>query len=110
MCCRGLHEVANPAYTGGFLCSGMLRVAPYCARGGVRVVSILLLCVRLPRNLREPCSPLTPLVYSSRDAMGHAHNEGLTSPLEEPPVPHLLSPAPETTHGFDHDLHGRVGG
>ena len=29
-----------------FLCSGLLRVAPYCAPGGIRVVSILP-CIRL---------------------------------------------------------------
>jgi len=34
-----LQEVAKPAYLGGFLCSGLLRVAPYCVPGGVRVVS-----------------------------------------------------------------------
>jgi hypothetical protein len=39
MRCRGLHEVANPASLGGFLCSGLLSVAPYCAPGGIRVVS-----------------------------------------------------------------------
>jgi hypothetical protein len=39
MRCRGLHKVANPPYLSGFLCSGLLRVAPYCVPGGVRVVS-----------------------------------------------------------------------
>jgi hypothetical protein len=39
MCCRGLPELANPAYLSGFVFSGLLRVAPYCAPGGVRVVS-----------------------------------------------------------------------
>src|SRR5215211_4893959 len=40
MRCRGLPGVANPAFLGGFLFSGLLRVAPYCAPGGIRVVSI----------------------------------------------------------------------
>ncbi len=39
MCCRGLHRLANPAYVSAFLVSGLLRVAPYCVLGGVRVVS-----------------------------------------------------------------------
>ena len=39
MYCRGLHEVANPAFLSRFLCSGLLRVAPYCVPGGIRVVS-----------------------------------------------------------------------
>jgi hypothetical protein len=39
MRCGGLHRNANPAFLGGFLCSGLLRVAPYCAPGGIRVVS-----------------------------------------------------------------------
>src|SRR5215207_861026 len=31
MCCRGLHEFANPAYLSGFLFCGLHSVAPYCA-------------------------------------------------------------------------------
>src|SRR5918995_2210613 len=40
MRCRGLHRLANPAYLSRFLFSALLRVALYCARGGIRVVSI----------------------------------------------------------------------
>src|SRR3712207_5936863 len=40
MRCRGVQGVAITAFLGGFLCSGLLRVTPYCAPGGVRVVSI----------------------------------------------------------------------
>ena len=39
MRCRGLHEVAKPAYLEGLICSGLLSVAPYCVLGGIRVVS-----------------------------------------------------------------------
>ena len=39
MCCRGVQGIANPAYLGGFLFSCLLRVAPYCVPGGIRVVS-----------------------------------------------------------------------
>src|SRR5215210_1537779 len=35
---RGLQETANPAFLGGFLYSGLLRVTLYCVPGGVRVV------------------------------------------------------------------------
>jgi hypothetical protein len=31
MCCRGAQEIANAAYLGGFLCSGLLSVAPRIA-------------------------------------------------------------------------------
>src|SRR5918998_4547684 len=34
-----MHEVANPAYIEGFPFSDLPRVAPYCAPGGIRVVS-----------------------------------------------------------------------
>jgi hypothetical protein len=34
-----LHRNANPAYLKGLLFSGLLRVAPYCVLGGIRVVS-----------------------------------------------------------------------
>jgi hypothetical protein len=46
MCCRDLQEFANLAYLSDFHVSGLLRVAPYCVPGGVRVVSEvgLLLC------------------------------------------------------------------
>src|SRR5215208_6485996 len=39
MRCRGLLRVANPPYLSGFFFSGLLCVAPYCASGGIRVVS-----------------------------------------------------------------------
>src|SRR5215216_2127438 len=39
MCCRGLHELANTAFLRRFLVSGLHAIAPYRARGGVRVVS-----------------------------------------------------------------------
>ena len=37
--CRGLPRVANPRYLSLFPFSALLCVAPYCAPGGVRVVS-----------------------------------------------------------------------
>jgi hypothetical protein len=39
MCCRGSHELANPAYLSSYLRFGFLRVALYCVSGGVREVS-----------------------------------------------------------------------
>jgi hypothetical protein len=40
MRCRGLHSLANTAYLGGFLFPALPSVAPYCVRGGIRVVSM----------------------------------------------------------------------
>jgi hypothetical protein len=40
MYCRGLHSLAKPAFLNGFSCSGLPRIAPYCAPGGIRVVSV----------------------------------------------------------------------
>ncbi len=37
--CRGLQGFANPVNLSRFLFSALLGVAPYCARGGIRVVS-----------------------------------------------------------------------
>ena len=34
-----LHGLANPGYLGRFFFSGLLRVAPYCFPGGIRMVS-----------------------------------------------------------------------
>jgi hypothetical protein len=56
MRCRGLLRVANPHMLGGFLCSGLLRVAPYCVPSGVRVVSIT-----CSRPLLERHAPQTVL-------------------------------------------------
>jgi len=39
MRCSGLPKVANTAFLSRFLFSGLPCVAPYCAPGGVRVVS-----------------------------------------------------------------------
>jgi hypothetical protein len=39
MRCRGLHGVAKPAFLSAFPFPALLRVAPYCVPGGVRVVS-----------------------------------------------------------------------
>jgi hypothetical protein len=38
--CRGLHGLANPAHLRRFLFPALLRVAPYSAADGVRVVSM----------------------------------------------------------------------
>jgi hypothetical protein len=52
MRCRGVQGVANAAYLEGFPFPALLSVAPYCAPGGVRVVSreALLLHVLLSRS------------------------------------------------------------
>jgi hypothetical protein len=39
MRCRDLQGVANPLYLSRFLFCGLPCVAPYCVRGGLRVVS-----------------------------------------------------------------------
>jgi len=39
MRCRGVQGLAKPAFLGGFLGSGLLHVAPFCAPGSVRAVS-----------------------------------------------------------------------
>src|SRR5215203_5915191 len=39
MCCRGLQRLANTAYLEGFPFPALLRVAPYCVPGGIRMVS-----------------------------------------------------------------------
>src|SRR5215218_2745707 len=38
---QALQGFANPTYLSRFLCSGLLRVAPYCVAGGIRVVSTI---------------------------------------------------------------------
>ena len=74
MRCRDMQGVANAAYLRRFLFSALHSVAPYCARGGVRVVSKGLRCTpgRYPfpgirliyAESREPTSGLEPLTLS----------------------------------------------
>ena len=39
MRCRGVQGIANAAYLEGLLFPALLRVAPYCVPGGIRMVS-----------------------------------------------------------------------
>ena len=39
MCCRRLQGAAKPAFLSRFLFCGLPSVAPYCAPGGIRLVS-----------------------------------------------------------------------
>src|SRR5919112_3718228 len=56
MCCRDVHSLANPAYPEGFPFTALPCVAPYCACGGVRVVSTAV----------AACSPLgRPIILLS---------------------------------------------
>src|SRR5918997_4246289 len=50
MRCRDLHRVANPAYLSRFPFSALPCVAPYCAPGGIRVVSTSPSYPRWPRT------------------------------------------------------------
>ena len=76
ICCWGLHGVANPAFLGAFLRSGLLRVAPYCVPGGARGVSnVCGLCVADPLaldwrpreedRLNTPSYASYPMTFSS---------------------------------------------
>ena len=59
-----MQGLANATLIGGFLCSGLLRVAPFCARGGVRVVSI--------SPLLSGCGVHPKLVQLVQHLLGHA--------------------------------------
>jgi hypothetical protein len=56
MRCRGVQGVAKPAFLGGFLCCGLLRVAPYCAPSGIRVVSNANVSLKIGRGGLSPRS------------------------------------------------------
>src|SRR5918993_1654625 len=57
MCCRGLHEVANPPYLKGFPFSALPSVAPYCVPGGIRT--------------SDSYSPTAGLMARPRDLRSH---------------------------------------
>jgi hypothetical protein len=60
--CRGLHGLAKPTYLKGFLFSGLHRVAPYCAPGGIRVVSSR--CESGTRGCPVSQTPSGPILHS----------------------------------------------
>jgi hypothetical protein len=62
MRCRGMHRVANLPFLGGFLFSGLLRVAPYCVRGGVRVVSKVVRSLNVFKSLLPEVAGRSPKV------------------------------------------------
>jgi hypothetical protein len=73
MRCKGLHRVAEPAYLGGFLCCGLLRVAPYCVPGGIRVVSKMLFFIVVCGDLEATQSTflhLAQIVHHNVQARG----------------------------------------
>jgi hypothetical protein len=51
MRCRDVQGVANAAYLSLFLFAALSRVAPYCVRGGVKVVSLLVCTLRDQRQV-----------------------------------------------------------
>jgi hypothetical protein len=69
--CRGLQRLANPAYLGGFLFSGLLRVAPYCVPGGIRVVSREVRRQWITRR-RFLCNPDVPYARGPPNRRGEA--------------------------------------
>jgi hypothetical protein len=66
-----LQRLANPAYLGGFLFSGLLRVAPYCVPGGIRVVSREVRRQWITRR-RFLCNPDVPYARGPPNRRGEA--------------------------------------
>ncbi len=59
MRCRGLHGLANLLYLKGFTFSAVLRVAPYCAPGGVKVGQ------EFVQSKESPCRDFSKAVQTS---------------------------------------------
>jgi hypothetical protein len=63
-----MQRIANAAYLSDILCSGLLRVAPYCVPSGIRVVSArcesgTLWCL-ISQTPSDPISTVTLLVIA----------------------------------------------
>src|SRR5215213_3853683 len=83
MRCRGVHKLANPAYLGGFLCSALLRVAPYCVPGGIRVVSKATGSLARSGATRLWIVQLTSLQLRFACKVAAAHSSDRVSPLDK---------------------------
>jgi len=73
MCCRDVQRLAIPAFLSGLLFSGLLRVAPYCAPGGIRVVSKMLFFIVVCGDLEATQSTflhLAQIVHHNVQARG----------------------------------------
>ena len=81
MRCRGLHRVAKPAYLSRFPFCALLGVAPYCVRGGVRVVSIIAFpSALLKRGSEESKIRTSPFLSSMKRAKYRGDGEGSAQP------------------------------
>ena len=62
---RDLQGVANSAFVSRFPFSALLRIAPYCAAGGVRVVSLSVCALRDQRQVlvNLACHNELPIAY-----------------------------------------------
>ena len=60
MCCTGVQRIAIAAYLEGFPFSALLRVAPYCVGGGIRVVSTMVhrIAFTVVQSGAKPCQKL----------------------------------------------------
>jgi len=84
---RGLQGFADPAYLGRFLVSALRRVAPYCARGGIRVVSgVPVAFYYLASSVRPQLAvDLSPLLLSFRGCGNSSPPSALHSQAPSPP-------------------------
>ena len=105
MRCRGMQRLANDAYLSGFLCSALLRVAPYCVPGGIRVVSIL---SSYPRSSKGSlrARPLGP--PPRRGATQSSEKTGRKVVRWESPRSNNPSSASLAAHGKEHEMEGRT--
>src|ERR671917_2139242 len=102
MCCTGLQELAYPAYLSRFLVSGLQRVAPYCVRSGIGVVSIQPLH---PRNTVRRSHEVRQVEPRDRRAStGLTKGPGLSDHLEaRSPIQQVRHEAPVIDLMFDKD-------
>src|SRR5215211_6291341 len=77
-----MQGIANPAYLGDLLCSGLLRVAPYCVPGGIRVVS----GARVLRNSPTRKKTSATCLFLHLQGIGY----GLLESHRAAPAPRLL--------------------
>src|SRR5215208_4165827 len=89
MRCRGVQRVANAAFLRHFLCSGLLRVAPYCVPDGIRVVS----GVRVPRNTPTRKKTSAACLFLHLQGVGYGLLESHRPTLAPRFLPYFLSHA-----------------
>src|SRR5215208_7637993 len=101
MCCRGVQRLANPAYLEGFPFPALLRVAPYCVLGGIRVVSGARVLRNSPTRKKASAACLFLPLQGVGYGLLESHRAALSPRLLPRFLSHARAPCPSAQQKFE---------